>query len=314
MLSQSEVESLLALNLNRRNSSPSNGSIESRPSVAPMGGSTEPPGDRRPRFDASITERFLGGLCQRWAGMVRQIVDARLATSECAPYDDIFFEPTSTACSACFKVEGFDNRIVADFDAELLYPLLDRLLGGSGDSESVPKSGRPLTEIETRLAARVAEVVAKSLEGAVGEAFAGKISIENVDRHPRLNAVTPPTTLVDVHRFETAVAEARGRLRLSIPVEIGRHWVSDHESAPDADESQPGQSELRVTFQEFRLTAEELDGLAVGDTIVTTHSSQEPWLVSIDGRPTFRGTAGLIDGRKGVRIDARIADFDETSS
>jgi flagellar motor switch protein FliM len=67
-----------------------------------------------------------------------------------------------------------------------------------------------------------------------------------------------------------------------------------------------GMVEMVVHLASTRLAAGEMAGLAVGDVIVTECHHDQPLIVRVDGTPRFTGSAGLVDGRKAVRIGAAL--------
>jgi hypothetical protein len=52
-------------------------------------------------------------------------------------------------------------------------------------------------------------------------------------------------------------------------------------------------------------------GLSVGDVIMTEKGREQPLEVYIEGRPLFRGSAGLLKGHKAVQIASSIARTDD---
>jgi len=68
-----------------------------------------------------------------------------------------------------------------------------------------------------------------------------------------------------------------------------------------------GKVKMVVGLADTRLTAQEIMGLSVGDVIMTERGRAQPLEVYIEGRPLFRGSAGLLKGHKAVQIAASIA-------
>jgi flagellar motor switch protein FliM len=64
--------------------------------------------------------------------------------------------------------------------------------------------------------------------------------------------------------------------------------------------------EMVVELAETRLTAGEVADLEIGDVIVTKHNAADGVKVYVEGRQIFSGSAGLLRGRKAVRMGDSI--------
>ena len=134
--------------------------------------------------------------------------------------------------------DGFDDCLLLDIELAILFPMIDRLLGGAGDGR--PPS-RPLTEIELPLAARIVRLFLHCLESnwrpsdkqtgepwpAAESATCRPVSFEiiEVGSNPRLLRTLPAEEAVLVVGFRLDVGEkcgggtgsASGMARLCIP-------------------------------------------------------------------------------------------------
>lgn len=93
----------------------------------------------------------------------------------------------------------------------IIYPIIDRLLGGTNAGMFIPQ--RPMTLIETRL---IGKVTSRGL-AALGEALRGRASsrstfeITATESNPQLVQIVPPNEVVVVVGFELKVADAQRR-------------------------------------------------------------------------------------------------------
>ncbi len=76
----------------------------------------------------------------------------------CAQFAQTLANPT---CFSLIKSEALAGQIALDCSPAILYPVLDRLLGGTNDQSQPP--ARPLTAIELRLATRVTNLMLEAL-------------------------------------------------------------------------------------------------------------------------------------------------------
>ena len=86
-----------------------------------------------------------------------------------------------------------------DVEPAILYPMIDRLLGGRGDE---PPPGRPLSDIELPLAARIVRLFLGHLQAAWKSVLDLKFDILQVESNPRLLRVLPWDEMVVVVGFQ----------------------------------------------------------------------------------------------------------------
>lgn len=72
--------------------------------------------------------------------------------------------------------------------------------------------------------------------------------------------------------------------------------------------------EMVVGLADTRLTAREILNLSVGDVIMTEKGRDQSLEVYVEGRPLFRGAAGLFKGHKAVRVGKSIVPPKTSSS
>jgi flagellar motor switch protein FliM len=123
--------------------------------------------------------------------------------------------------------------------------------------------------------------------------------------------------------FEITMGDNRGIMNLCIPFNtiepLSGKLSSDtwsayrkrgseirHKLNLEANMSQ-ARVELTVNLAKTKLATEDLMSLSVGDVIVTETDRSAGVEVLVESRPLFRGTPGVLKGRKAVKIGQRIA-------
>ena len=61
-----------------------------------------------------------------------------------------------------------------------------------------------------------------------------------------------------------------------------------------------------VRMATTKLTTSDLMGLEVGDVIMTDQKAKDGAEILIGDRPTFRGSAGTLKGKKAIRITEQL--------
>jgi flagellar motor switch protein FliM len=207
------------------------------------------------------------------------------------------------------KAEPLEGNAVLEINLSILYPMIDRLLGGRGDTSSIAR--RPLTDIEQRLARRIAGVFLAELrrtwENVLPlDVFPLDMEVIRVESDPRRVEIASPTAIVVVIGFELTIAGAGGRMNLCIPsssVEGISDKLSRHGRADDAETIDgKGALEFVVRLAHSSISSGELTGLEVGDIITTETSVHRELIVEVEGIGAFHVRPGAFEGRKAVRI------------
>jgi flagellar motor switch protein FliM len=260
------------------------------------------------------------------SGLVRAIVEVKLISVDQLTYSEFVFSLENPTCFNLLKADPLDGHIILDLNPSIIFPIIDRLLGGGrSPAQNVPR--RPLTEIELRLVSRITDLAIKALGNAWANVCELKLKVTQVESNPQLVQIVPPNEVIVLVSFEIAMGEMRGIMNLCIPFNTiepltgklsANTWSTYTQKQPDPRQVLNLETtvanagvEMVVYLAFSRLTAGELLGLAVGDLIKTENDYHQPLEVCVEGRPKFYGFAGLIKGHKAVRIGKPIIPPDE---
>lgn len=247
--------------------------------------------------------------------LLRTSVEAHLAGVDEIEYGSLTRNLETPACFFTLKAEPFNDRLMLDVDPKILHPMIDRLLGGLIEEQPTPK--RPLTEIESCLASRIARLFLEECQSAWQQAIELNLEILQLESNPRPMRILPDDEGMVVIEFELSLGGLGGRMRFCLPsrtVEnVGPLLPPDQgESFHElSDEASPF---LEVTLAETQIDAEALADLRVGDIIATETPIGSPAMVLLDGDMQFRGTPGVFRGRRAVRLTDAVAESEGTAS
>ena len=328
VLSQAEVESLLSA---MESGAPKPAMQTSAP-VAPAARLPRPrekivPYDfKRPervgkeqmRALQSLHEGFGRNFGAALSALLRSIVEVKLTSVDQLTYSEFVFSLENPTCFNLLRAEPLEGNLILDINPSILYPIIDRLLGGGKESGSV--SRRPLTEIELRLVGRITGLFTQELRHAWENVLPIKFFVERVESNPQLVQIVPPNEVVVLISFELALGELRGMINLCIPFNAiervssklaSNSWVSYGKTgATPETRAQVGKQidrakvDLIVTLAETRITTADLIGLRVGDIIATDKDIRAPLDVAVQGENKFLASTGALKGNKAIRIEA----------
>lgn len=255
------------------------------------------------------------------SALLRSIVEVKLTSVDQLTYSEFVFSLENPTCFNLVNAEPLEGQLILDVNPSILFPIIDRLLGGSADSPS--PSRRPLTEIELRLVSRITKLFLREMQHAWENVLPLTLEVDRVESNPQLVQIIPANEVVVLISFELTVGETRGMMNLCIPFNsierIGgkltsNSWVSYSKRPPTAESMQTIGSKLGdapvevvVELATTKINTADLLGLRVGDIVASEKDVGEPLLVSIEGSPKFFATCGQYKGRKAIQISDNFA-------
>ena len=249
------------------------------------------------------------------SALLRTIVEVKLTSVDQLTYSEFVFSLENPTCFNLINAAPLEGQLILDINPSLLFPIIDRLLGGSSTS---PPARRPLTEIELRLVGRITDLFLAEMGAAWENVLELELSIDKVESNPQLVQIVPPNEVVVLISFELTIGEVRGMMNLCLPFNtierIGgklsaNSWVT-YSKKPSTPESiqqisdRLGGSivELVAELAETNIATADLINLRVGDIIATEKDIHQPLLLEVEGKAKFHASAGAFKGRKAIRV------------
>jgi flagellar motor switch protein FliM len=328
VLSQGEVESLLQTM--EQGAAPATGGPPSarrpaggrgRERIAPYDFKRpERVGKEQMRALQTLHEGFGRNFGAALSALLRSIVEVKLTSVDQLTYSEFVFSLENPTCFNLLRAAPLEGNLILDINPSILYPIIDRLLGGG--RETGPVARRPLTEIELRLVARITALFLQELRRAWENVLSLDLAVERVESNPQLVQIVPPNEVVVLISFELMLGELRGMMNLCIPFNsierIGgklssNSWVTyGRRQASPASIEQVSRNlagavvDVVVNLAESRITTGDLVSLRVGDIITTEKDIHAPLDVLIEGQEKFRALPGAFKGRKAVQIAEQL--------
>jgi len=254
------------------------------------------------------------------SAMLRAIVEVKLTSVDQLTYSEFVFSLENPTCFNLLKAEPLEGNLILDINPSILYPIIDRLLGGG--REGGPLARRPLTEIELRLVSRITSLFLEELHHAWENVLDLQLEVIQVESNPQLVQIVPPNEVVVLISFELTLGDIRGMMNLCVPYNsierIGGKLTSNTWSAYGRRQATPESIqqisstvctslvELNVRLAQTRIGTGELIGLRVGDVITTQKGIHSPLVVSVEGLPKFHARPGAFKGHKAICIEDTI--------
>jgi len=329
VLSQSEVESLLTAMESHTARQPAAAPASASPirtarhreKVTPYDFKRpERVGKEQMRALQSLHEGFGRNFGAALSALLRSIIEVKLTSVDQLTYGEFVFSLENPTCFNLLRAEPLEGNLILDINPSILYPIIDRLLGGGKDAG--PISRRPLTEIELRLVSRITGLFLQELKHAWEGVLTLKLSVDRVESNPQLVQIVPPNEVVVLVSFELTLGELRGMINLCIPFNAiervssklaSNSWATygKTSSTPQTrlalgEQLDDAQVQVVVTLAESQITTGDLIGLRVGDIITTDKDVHQPLEIAVQGATKFHASAGAFKGRKAARVEGSL--------
>jgi flagellar motor switch protein FliM len=286
-----------------------------------------------------VSHSFLRALQAFCFGLIRpteDILSHRLQTHakiqlirlEAIPYERFLQDHGGPSFSAILTPVPRGLPWLITMQMQILYPVIDRMLGSAMDSEI--HAERPLSNIEMRLASRIAEDVIRPWQSALQTINPLDLKIQRIEQHRasiRALSVDEPILAVG---YELALGTHVGTIHWCIPIsfletmetpliELSRlvdtsdsEWIRTRDRLGDS--SITDESEVTVTLAHSSIPLSELTKIEVGD-IISIEKEVGQWMeVEIGNEIRFLASPGSYRGRKAARIEQIVAPQDASSS
>ncbi|MDH3583698.1 MAG: flagellar motor switch protein FliM [Phycisphaerae bacterium] len=267
-----------------------------------------------------LHDRFARLLGAELSGFLRTLVEVKLANVEQTTYGqfiDGLPNPTSVNVLECRPLTGL---MCLEISPLILYPVIDRLLGGRDSEMFIPQ--RPLTDIELRLAAKVTDRVISALTGAWEEITPACFACIETETSPAVVQIVPANELCVVLGFELNMGSRAGTMSFCAPFEVieplmvrlaAHAW--DAESRPGSagrarsgltDQLQQAPVLATGILAETAMTLGELMQMKPGDMIMTDIPATAETALAIEGEKKFSGRLGQHRGNRAFQVTGRL--------
>jgi flagellar motor switch protein FliM len=250
------------------------------------------------------------------SGYLRTIIEVSVAHIEQLTYSEFIHSLPNPTCFNLLKAEQLEGQLCLEISPLIIYPIIDRLLGGSNADLFIPQ--RPLTQIEQRLVQRITDRATHHLSEAWSNLTPVTFKVEDFESNPQLVQIVPPNETVVVIGFELKMGNRAGTMSLCIPYNViepimgvlaAQNWFSYQRKGGQEDHLKKltrnvsnAKVEMRAFLAQTTITMSELLALHVGDVITTDKNVERDVLIQIEGKNKFFGKIGQFRGARAVSV------------
>ncbi|VXB16396.1 flagellar motor switch protein FliM [Brevundimonas sp. G8] len=220
------------------------------------------------------------------------------------------------AILAVFRAEELDNYGLLTVDSNLIYSIVDVLLGGRRGTAALRIEGRPYTTIERVLVQRMVEVVLNDARQAFEPLTPVHFNLDRLETNPRFAAIARPANAAILIKLRIDMEDRGGRIELLLPYAtlepirkmllqqfMGEKFGRDNIwEGHLATEIWTTETEVRAVLDEQQMPLSAVLNLKVGDTLMLNATPDSEVSIRAGSIPLTTGRMG----RKGQHIAIRV--------
>ncbi|MEP7240091.1 MAG: flagellar motor switch protein FliM [Devosia sp.] len=224
------------------------------------------------------------------------------------------------AILSVIKAEEWDNFGLLTVDSNLIYSMIDVLLGGRRAGGQIRVEGRPYTTIEMALARRMIEVILDDTHRAFAPVTEVSFKLERLETNPRFAAISRPANAAILIELRIEMDERGGRIEILLPYatiepireqllqmymgeKFGRDPIWEGHLATEIFAAD---ATVEAVLHEFDMPLSRVLALQPGETIMFDRSPSEPVKLRCGDVDLTEGAMGHIGNHVSVRVGRRL--------
>lgn len=265
-----------------------------------------------------LHDKFCSNVSSSLSAYLRAVTEINLLAVEQTTYNEFLLSLSDPTCYNAMTIKPLTGMAAFEMNLDLAFPLIDRLLGGTG---SVPKLSRNITDIERILIQGVIKVLLSNLKDAWAHVGPIDFTLHASETRPQLLPIASANEVVILLVFEVKIGEVRGNMHLCIPFAalepIVGNFSQDMSIRRKGNQATDFQNIVNSLYKSIipvsaeltgtMITVKDLLSLTKGDVIRLDRKAGDRFEVHVGGRPKFEGEPLVTEERKAVRIVGEVA-------
>ncbi len=270
----------------------------------------------------TLSELLARDLSTALGASMRAVARVSVISVDQITYDEYVISISNPTSYNIIQLPPLDGNMLLEFSPSLIFPILDRMLGGRGAAIS---ETRELTEIEQKLTVKIIEIALDTLIRAWRhvETFSWKLIAQEND--PQIVQIVAGSEIVLALRFELNVGDISGTMSFCMPAviiepilaKVGAEYTF-YGSKPQYKDPENSKMLAEVITRATvsveasmigsLISVSDLLKLQVGDIVRLDNSVADESSVTVHvcGKPKFKAKQGRIGNKQAIQIISRI--------
>ena len=313
ILDQTEIDNLLGFDLAQDDS-------EERTGIRAIINSALVSYERLPMLEI-VFDRLVRLMTTSLRNFTSDNVEVSLDNISSIRFGDYLNSIPLPAILAVFRAEELDNYGLLTVDSNLIYSIVDVLLGGRRGTAAMRIEGRPYTTIERALVQRMIEVVLHDATAAFEPLTHVTFNLDRLETNPRFAAIARPPNAAILVKLRIDMEDRGGRIELLLPYAtlepirkmllqqfMGEKFGRDNIwESHLASELWTTQMEVRAVLDEQQLPLRQVLNFKVGDTLMLNASPDSAVELRAGSVSLTHGRMGRRNHSIAIRVEAPIS-------
>ncbi|XWN32989.1 MAG: FliM/FliN family flagellar motor switch protein [Devosia sp.] len=222
----------------------------------------------------------------------------------------------ANAITAIIEVPEWDSNLVLGFDRDFIFTIVEVMFGADGN-EPPEEDGRTFSNIETKICAKIAEIVTTVMAQAFGlvtkatfrverletrmhfavigrrnaQAMAAKFLVQAINRGGEMFLIMPHSALTPIRRALSTMASSE-------PGQRDPNWMKQMRAGVTRAEVT-----LQAILEEKPMSLHDIAAFKPGQVIALSATPKTPVKLEANDQPLFWCQLGQSDGMYKLRID-----------
>jgi flagellar motor switch protein FliM len=312
VLNQDEIDSLLGFDVNSEQ-------MQDKSGVRAIINSALVSYERLPMLEI-VFDRLVRLMTTSLRNFTSDNVEVSLDSITSIRFGDYLNSIPLPAILAVFHAEELDNYGLFTVDSNLIYSIVDVLLGGRRGSSAMRIEGRPYTTIERTLVQRMIEVIMQDMCTAFEPLTPVSFSLDRLETNPRFAAIARPANAAILVKLRIDMEDRGGRTELLLPYatlepirklllqqfmgeKFGRDSIWEGHLATELWSTKV---DIEAILDEQTMPLNQVMNLEVGQTMMLGASPDSKIQLRCGGVPLLTGRMGRVGSSVAVRVDEAI--------
>ncbi|MFN3582366.1 flagellar motor switch protein FliM [Phenylobacterium sp.] len=312
ILNQDEIDSLLGFDL-------SDDELAERTGIRAIINSALVSYERLPMLEI-VFDRLVRLMTTSLRNFTSDNVEVSLDNISSIRFGDYLNSIPLPAILSVFRAEELNNYGLLTVDSNLIYSIVDVLLGGRRGTAAMRIEGRPYTTIERVLVQRMVEVVLADAREAFEPLTPVTFTLDRLETNPRFAAIARPANAAILVKLRIDMEDRGGRIELLLPYAtlepirkmllqqfMGEKFGRDNIwESHLATELWTTNLEVRAVLDEQQISLQRVLDMKVGETLMLNATPDSLIELRAGTIPLTRGRMGRRNAHIAVRVEAPL--------
>lgn len=266
-----------------------------------------------------LHETFARNISSSLGAYLRVGLEVNIVSVEQLRYTEVVSRMSEMTYLCSVHVRPLDSLALLQMDLSLAFPIIDVILGGAGDAESIP--ARALTEIEQQILEAVVGIFARELQLCWAPVLEVEFAFEQTLSGAQASVLMPPTERNLAFSFEIKILKSQGMLNITLPSVVSNtllrklraQFAYYKRAGSSAHMNQLRAQMLDASFPivlkllPSPVLVSDLTELEVGQVLPLSRPVDQPAVVTVANEEMFRAFPVRCGYFRGAQVNERIS-------